>query len=337
MRKILLLFGFLLFNFFGFAQSESDSTYTYTGDEKRGLRHGQGVCYWEDGRRFVGGFRNDEIHGHGKMIYPNGDVYKGEWRNGLKHGRGTYTWKSGDVYEGSYRSGKRSGFGVYKSTSGSKYEGDWLADQAHGEGVLYDTDGSKYEGEWKLGKKNGNGVLIYKDGGIIQGQWKDDKYQPCNCPDTWSIRQAYDAYEAVFIGRVVSISKLDKDTDEISLEIQQYWKGKHGFKRRVIVQANYSSCDLIFFEGESYLIMANKNMSGFYQATQCFSGVASQRQFVIKGLESLDCVADKQAVPYPLRENEPVCGCNNVTYSNSSEAAKAGIRYWKAGRCKEDE
>lgn len=30
---------------------------------------------------------------------------------------------------------------------------------------------------------------------------------------------------------------------------------------------------------------------------------------------------------------EPVCGCNNVTYSNQCIARNAGILSWKKGRC----
>ena len=33
----------------------------------------------------------------------------------------------------------------------------------------------------------------------------------------------------------------------------------------------------------------------------------------------------------------PVCGCNNVTYSNSSEAECKGITTYTEGKCKEDE
>ena len=31
---------------------------------------------------------------------------------------------------------------------------------------------------------------------------------------------------------------------------------------------------------------------------------------------------------------DPVCGCNNVNYSNSCEAERAGIKKWTKGNCK---
>jgi hypothetical protein len=33
------------------------------------------------------------------------------------------------------------------------------------------------------------------------------------------------------------------------------------------------------------------------------------------------------------REYNPVCGCNNITYSNECEAKAAGLTSWKKGKC----
>jgi len=335
MKYILLLF--ILLPFAAFAQSEGDSTnYTYEGKRKKGMRHGQGVCYWEDGKRFIGRFKNDQLHGSGKMIYPNGDVYQGEWKNGAKHGLGTYSWKNGAVYEGGYAYGKRSGYGELKYLDGSKYKGDWRADLADGSGEYWAKDGSKFEGLWKEGKKQGAGVMLYADGAVLQGEWNADKYVPCNCNDSISIAQSYAQHEAVFIGRVISIANIEKGKDEVVLEISQFWKGRHGFGRRVILHTGYSSCDLVFFENESYLIFANSGSDSYYNATQCFSGIASQKGLIIKGLESLSCEMEPINIPFSLQDKDAVCGCDGNTYKNPSEALKAGVRYWKKGACKED-
>ena len=33
------------------------------------------------------------------------------------------------------------------------------------------------------------------------------------------------------------------------------------------------------------------------------------------------------------KEYRPVCGCNNITYSNPCVAEGAGIMYWEEGKC----
>lgn len=49
----------------------------------------------------------------------------------------------------------------------------------------------------------------------------------------------------------------------------------------------------------------------------------------------LDCIN-----PLLIKKNmqctdlyDPVCGCNNVTYSNKCEAQKAGVKKFKKGKC----
>ena len=33
------------------------------------------------------------------------------------------------------------------------------------------------------------------------------------------------------------------------------------------------------------------------------------------------------------KEYRPVCGCNNITYSNPCVAEGAGVMYWEEGKC----
>eukprot|EP00362_Geleiidae_sp_MMETSP1317_P000541 CAMPEP_0201282800 /NCGR_PEP_ID=MMETSP1317-20130820/6687_1 /ASSEMBLY_ACC=CAM_ASM_000770 /TAXON_ID=187299 /ORGANISM="Undescribed Undescribed, Strain Undescribed" /LENGTH=46 /DNA_ID= /DNA_START= /DNA_END= /DNA_ORIENTATION= len=46
------------------------------------MRHGKGVCHFNNGDVYDGTWSLDIIHGEGKMNYANGDVYEGEWENG---------------------------------------------------------------------------------------------------------------------------------------------------------------------------------------------------------------------------------------------------------------
>lgn len=43
---------------------------------------GRGIYKWNDGRIYLGEFKENEIHGNGKVIYPNGQVIEGIWENG---------------------------------------------------------------------------------------------------------------------------------------------------------------------------------------------------------------------------------------------------------------
>ncbi len=38
-----------------------------------GSREGRGICYYEDGRRYEGEWKNDKKNGKGTYIWPNGD------------------------------------------------------------------------------------------------------------------------------------------------------------------------------------------------------------------------------------------------------------------------
>ena len=42
-------------------------------------------------------------HGKGKCVYNNGKVYIGFWKNGKKNGKGTLTWPSGHKSVGSFK------------------------------------------------------------------------------------------------------------------------------------------------------------------------------------------------------------------------------------------
>lgn len=67
---------------------------------------GMGNFTWEDGRMYLGEYRNDLKHGQGTFQWPDGRKYIGGWSEGKQHGRGTFV-KDGGKREGIWELGKR--------------------------------------------------------------------------------------------------------------------------------------------------------------------------------------------------------------------------------------
>jgi hypothetical protein len=53
------------------------------------MMHGEGVFVWPDGRKYEGGYVDDQKEGHGIFTWPDGKLYKGSWVAGKQHGIGT--------------------------------------------------------------------------------------------------------------------------------------------------------------------------------------------------------------------------------------------------------
>jgi L1 cell adhesion molecule like protein len=43
---------------------------------------GKGKFTWEDGRSYVGEYKNDKKEGIGMFTWPDGRIYNGQWKNG---------------------------------------------------------------------------------------------------------------------------------------------------------------------------------------------------------------------------------------------------------------
>lgn len=97
---------------------------TYTGQYKKGKRHGLGEQVWLDGSVYQGYWENDSSHGIGIQCFSQGDVYKGEWFEGMSHGNGEY----------------------YHSIDQITYCGEWVKGAQEGKGKEVYGDGSVYEG-----------------------------------------------------------------------------------------------------------------------------------------------------------------------------------------------
>merc|ERR1712070_313157 len=101
----------------------------YDGGIEDGLRHGNGVLVWGDGRRYVGQFFCGSFHGSGEMSWPDGRKYSGQYHQGKKHGDGVFSWPDGRRYVGDWADGHRNGTGVYTNAKGRTRRGYWETDR----------------------------------------------------------------------------------------------------------------------------------------------------------------------------------------------------------------
>ena len=52
-----------------------------------------GTQKWDDGRSYVGEYKDGKRHGQGTMIFPEGAKYVGQWENDIPNGKGTEIWE----------------------------------------------------------------------------------------------------------------------------------------------------------------------------------------------------------------------------------------------------
>lgn len=60
---------------------------------------------------FIGSFRRGTRHGEGQCFYENG-IYEGEWKQGDRSGRGIMWYKDGGLYIGEWKNDAHDGAGV---------------------------------------------------------------------------------------------------------------------------------------------------------------------------------------------------------------------------------
>ena len=58
-------------------------------------QNGQGAATFDDGRKYVGGYRDDMMHGQGSLTFASGSNYVGEFKDDNLHGKGIYTYADG--------------------------------------------------------------------------------------------------------------------------------------------------------------------------------------------------------------------------------------------------
>lgn len=101
----------------------SGPVFTYSGEYRSGLKHGNGLLIYKSGNKYEGQLENDVMHGHGTFTGlvnaqhkalcthdshfvasgADGHIYVGQFQDGAIHGQGVYTSKDGSVYEGKVR------------------------------------------------------------------------------------------------------------------------------------------------------------------------------------------------------------------------------------------
>ena len=127
-----------------------ESYYSYDGEWKNGLMHGEGTYLFSDGCTYRGYWRLNLQEGVGTAEYPVGSSYQGEWRRGKFDGQGVLECAGGTKYEGGWRGGRRWGKGKLVLPSGLEYDGEWLDGMPHGRGRLVSKlTGYIYEGSFE--------------------------------------------------------------------------------------------------------------------------------------------------------------------------------------------
>ena len=51
-----------------------------------------GIYEWNDGRRYDGDWKNNQMHGKGVFTWDNGKRYEGEYKDDKKNGYGVFSW-----------------------------------------------------------------------------------------------------------------------------------------------------------------------------------------------------------------------------------------------------
>ena len=139
-----------------------------------------GKYIYDDGKYYIGEFKNEIPNGKGIKYYKNGNIlYDGNFINGKFEESGKYIWENGEYYIGQFKNGLRNGKGIEYYEDGSiEYDGDWINDKFEGNGKYIYESGEYYVGQFKNGLSNGKGIEYYENGDIkYEGDFVNDKYE----------------------------------------------------------------------------------------------------------------------------------------------------------------
>lgn len=75
----------------------------------------------------------------------------------------------------------------------------------------------------------------------------------CKCVEEKSVEKELESSKAVFSGKVIEI-KHENNNRKILFEVEETWKGIS--QTEIILEDEWSSCSIDFFEGDSYLVYA---------------------------------------------------------------------------------
>jgi hypothetical protein len=178
-----------------FDSSDMSNTNTITGTYSGMVTNGipdtpsgqDATCLYDDGSKYVGGFRAGRRSGFGTFTTPKGDQYVGKYIADKLNGSATWSSEAkGESFEGLWADHKPNGTGKYYYIDGSTYEGEWKDGKRHGKGTLtFSSNPSprkqslpryeiSYEGNWIEDAREGLGTINYSDGTILQATFKNN-------------------------------------------------------------------------------------------------------------------------------------------------------------------
>lgn len=146
---------------------------TYEGHISNQKMNGQGTLVNPKQFTYNGDFKNDMFHGQGKIIFEDGTQYEGKWQTGKKNGYGAFVSSCGFEYLGNFQNDLMHGEGVMRLSETESYSGSWKEGKLNGKATHYLADGSFFEGNFEEGIKNGLGSLIWENGDTMTAIWKD--------------------------------------------------------------------------------------------------------------------------------------------------------------------
>jgi hypothetical protein len=85
----------------------------------------QGIYYFNDGKYYIGQWKNNTMNGYGEFNWRDGKKYLGYYQNDTKEGFGIYYWtNSKRFFVGFWKNGKQEGVGKIVNEKKVKY-GFW--------------------------------------------------------------------------------------------------------------------------------------------------------------------------------------------------------------------
>ncbi len=100
---------------------EFNDEWGYHGERVDGKKTGEGYEIFQDGRKYVGHFENNQFNGEGTLFNKDGNViYKGFWRNNtIIKGEGELNFRDGMKYIGSFDDQMPNGYGTLYDKNGN--------------------------------------------------------------------------------------------------------------------------------------------------------------------------------------------------------------------------
>jgi hypothetical protein len=143
----------------------------YSGEFRKGKRHGLGILKWPDGSTYKGWFTNGKRDGHGRYTFSDGGYYDGHWKDGQYDGiGGTSTAVRCSVFAQGPQSQSCLTLSHTFSFRFSLLPAPFVVLEYHW------NDGRMYKGEWRAGMAHGRGFETNRDGSVRHnGHWIDDE------------------------------------------------------------------------------------------------------------------------------------------------------------------